>query len=465
MFAQNTTVRRLFSTRLAFSPLRALIILGALAGFTSTLGCVSPGVNAATSNAQGVDLYVAGDYDGAIESFQNSLEENPYSAETYYNLGSAYQRKATASGDYNFLTKAEDAYWKALESNPADETIVCCYRGIATSATARGDSASAMATLEEWRDRNPDSIEPKLEIAYLLEAQGRDDDAYEILRQVAQVAPNDYRAYYKMGVLSERAGDLNDATEQTKLAAKLTPENNEVVQRAKTLESQYLAQRRANLQEQNAVASNEQSEASNEQTQNVSYDSGILPDKTTVVAPTSAQAEELEPPEIVLPNEDATSTPQTKTNGANTKGAEANDPTFATNEKLGFGEVSSFSSVAASKSDDSDVKWITNSASSSKIAQTNAEVAQEETATKPRASQAVFVATEEVALAQASVQDQTVPTQTTDQNGAQTTAPTAQNAPQASTNNLPRTSRILPRRKRLRDFNSGPPSTTAGSFF
>ena len=457
MFAQISTVRRLFSTRLAFSPLCGVVLLGALASFASTLGCVSPGVNAATSNAQGVDLYVAGDYDGAIESFQNSLEENPNSAETYYNLGSAYQRKATATGDYNFLTKAEDAYWKALESNPADETIVCCYRGIATSATARGDSTSAMATLEEWRDRNPDSIEPKLEIAYLLEAQGRDDDAYEALRQVAQVAPNDYRAYYKMGVLSERAGDLNDATEQTKLAAKLTPENNDVAQRAKALESQYLAQRRANLQEQSAVASKDQNDASNEQTQNVAYGAGIQPDQTTVVAPTAAQAEELEPPEIVLPNEDAAPTPQT--NGAGT-----NDPTSASNERLGFGEVSSFSSVAVSKSDDSDVKWITNSASESKIAQTSAEVAQEETAEKPRATQAVFVATEGSQTPEQVVPPQTV-TQPQPQNATQTTAPTAQNSAQASTNNLPRTSKILPRRKRLRDFNSGPPNTTAGSFF
>jgi len=464
MFAQNTTIGRLFFTRPAFSPLRGVIILGALIGLASGLGCVSPGVSAATSNAQGVDLYVAGDYDGAIDAFESSLEENPDSAETYYNLGSAYQRKATATGDYNLLTKAEDAYWKALESNPADETIVCCYRGIATSATARGDSASAMATLEEWRDRNPDSIEPKLEIAYLLEAQGRDDDAYEALQAAAQMAPNDYRAYYKMGVLAERAGDLNDAMEQTKLAAKLTPENDDVARRARTLESQCLAQRRANLQDQNAVASKDSNVPSSEQTQVAAYGSVLPADQTTVVAPTAAQTEETEPPEIVLPN-DETTPPQTSTNGAGTK-----NPTSASNEGLGFGAVSSFSSVDASKNDDSDVKWITNSSPASKIVQTTAEIPQtkEETTPKPRATQAVFVASSEVP--QASPQVQEVPTQTNstpEQTAAlATTSASVQNSTtQTTTNNLPRTTKVLPKRKRLRDFNSGPPSTTAGATF
>ena len=84
-----------------------MLCFGAL---LSASGCVSSGATAASNNARGVEYFTAGDYDNAIARFQASLEENPESAETYYNLGSAFQRKANATGDLNLLTQAEDAY-------------------------------------------------------------------------------------------------------------------------------------------------------------------------------------------------------------------------------------------------------------------------------------------------------------------------------------------------------------------
>ena len=270
-----------------------------LAALLCSAGCVSSGATAASSNAQGVEYFSEGQYDKAIAYFQESIEENPESAETYYNLGSAYQRKANQTGDLNLLTQAEDAYWHALQLEPAPETIVCCYRGIATSSTARGDSAGAMRTLEEWRDRNPDSIEPKLEIAYLLEAQDRDDDAYDALQAITEIAPNDYRAYYKMGTLSERAGDLDDAVEQTNVAAQLAPSNSEVLHRAQSLESQYAAKQRRLEREQEK----EESEANSEPT---------LADNTEVVTQTAhvpATSAEFETPQLVLPADDAPAQP------------------------------------------------------------------------------------------------------------------------------------------------------------
>ena len=212
-------------------------------------GCASPGVTAANRNAQGVEQFSSGRYDDAIVLFQAALDENPDSAETYYNLGSAYQRKAAETGDVKLLDQAEDAYWTALGLNPEPETIVCCYRGLATSSTARGDAVGAQEILQQWRDRNPDSIEPKLEIAYLLEAQDKDAEAYKLLQEVAQEAPGDYRAYYKMGTISERAGDLSDAIENVNVAIKLNPDDSRLVQRANALEAQYLAQQRIKANE------------------------------------------------------------------------------------------------------------------------------------------------------------------------------------------------------------------------
>ena len=102
------------------------IAVGAIALAAITLvtsGCATSNT-AAAHNAQGVERFTSGQYDDAIALFQASLEENPDSAETYYNLGSAYQRKAAQTGDLKLLDQAEDAYWTALDLNPAPETIV-----------------------------------------------------------------------------------------------------------------------------------------------------------------------------------------------------------------------------------------------------------------------------------------------------------------------------------------------------
>ena len=397
MFVLNSPNRQAFDERLSDARASRLALAAALAlclvGLSCASGCVSSNATAASNNAQGVEYFTAGDYDNAIARFQDSLEENPESAETYYNLGSAFQRKANETGDLNLLTKAEDAYWTALQMNPAPETIVCCYRGIATSATARGDSAGAMQTLEEWRDRNPDSIEPRLEIAYLLEAQERDDDAYDALKEIAEMAPNDYRAFYKMGVLSERAGDLDDAIEQTNAAALLTSKS-EIAQRARSLEAQYAAKQRKQEKEGGVEPT------STESTLAV----GPIPaSQTTRVQSTSAQAESEAVPELVLPEETAqpieTPVPQAQ-------------PTSAT-QSLGFGEVvvlsrenatdqlvsnvspleskqdrtnttrfvqNAAATTSSQKDKDSDVKWISAiSSPDANVAQTSASVPQKST--------------------------------------------------------------------------------------
>ncbi len=352
------------------------IALGAI--LVGASGCATSNT-AAARNAQGVERFTSGQYDDAIALFQASLDENPDSAETYYNLGSAYQRKAAQTGDQKLLEQAEDAYWTALDLNPAPETIVCCYRGLATAATSRGDAKGALATLEEWRDRNPQSIEPKLEIAYLLEAQERDADAYKLLKEIAEEAPGDYRAYYKMGVLAERAGDLADARENANLAVKLNPNDSNVVQRANLLEAQYEAKRRENeLKAQ--MASKEIDDAQSQDSNAATVTESVVADagsQTTRVPSTAAQAEQdfnvESSTEIILPEEEPApvenSQPATL---APTNNGASNAPRAT---KLGFSEVATVErqtspngsqtngvravSAVLPKRDDSDVKWIT----------------------------------------------------------------------------------------------------------
>ena len=432
-------------------PLAALALL-------SANGCASSGASAASRNAQGVEYFSAGQYDKAIAMFEDSIEENPESAETYYNLGSALQRKANETGDFKMLAQAEDAYWTALETNPAPETIVCCYRGIATASTARGDSDNAMRALEEWRDRNPDSIEPKLEIAYLLEAQERDDDAYEALREVAELAPNDYRAYYKMGELSERAGDLDDASQQTSIAANLNRSNVEISRRARSLESQLAAQRRE-LEEDEDDEEEESALASDETPRS----------RTTRVESTSASAEEESVPALTLPPEEEKPQPPAAP-------SQEDSVPISAAPKLGFGEVvvlsnggsdpapsSSLDSTRVAQTsepsgatwakpdaDDSDVKWISATNSPGTVAQASA--------TSPKNVPAAE--TSAPAPLKAAPRPAEAPTSQTSASEPATAKP-ALPAPAPSRANKSETKR----RKNRTDMGAGFPNIRAGSFF
>lgn len=338
----------------------AALIALASAAVVSGTGCASSGSSASARNAQGVQSFTAGRYDDAIAYFQESLNENPESAETYYNLASAYQRKAAATGDTTYLAQAEDSYWTALEHNPKPETIVCCYRGLATSAEARGDSEGALRTLEAWRDRNPTSIEPQLEIAYLLEAQQKDSEAYDVLKQVASAAPDDYRAFYKLGTLSERAGDLADAKEQIETARKLNPTDALVARRASSVEAQIAAQ--AQKKSQSPSESDEFLQASSAPSQAndsaPSQNSNAL--QTTPVQTTAAQSTinslEEEDGTIYLPN-DAT---ENEKDPLTPPGA----PTSTdSNSNLGFGSAATFrngsTSAERQKVAKDDLNWIT----------------------------------------------------------------------------------------------------------
>ncbi|MDO5308246.1 MAG: tetratricopeptide repeat protein [Planctomycetia bacterium] len=446
-----------------FALMLACIPLGTLCGCASTNG------TATARNAQGVEYFSSGQYDEAITLFQDSLDDNPNSAETYYNLGSAYQRKAMETGDAKLLAQAEDAYWTALELSPAPETIVCCYRGIATSAMAQGEANEALQILEEWRDRNPNSIEPKLEIAYLLEAQDRDDDAYAILKDVAEEAPDDYRAFYKMGALSERAGDLSDAVENASIAKRLNPNDATVAQRANLLEAQYAAQQRKS-----------QSEKHSEETLS---ESAVIADATATqtarVPSTSAQTEQplnQDPPvEMVLPTDE---TEQNETPIQN-QGAQST--------QLGFSEPIAFSSQEASAritstqrerqavqrgavlQSDNDVKWIVNQEAMKQtgtIAQTSATIPSSDSSATG-VNQPVFTApdvattTGVTVAAAATASNATTTTSAETANLAQ-----AQEAPSAPATSLSQSKAKTTRMIRARpSLHTGPPNIQAGNFF
>lgn len=456
---------------LAGAALFALLGLGIAAPTFVATGCASPSGLVASRNAQGVELYATGDYDRAIAVFQETLAENPENAETLYNLGAAYQRKALATGDYALLTQAENAYWAALEREAAPETIVCCYRGLATSASTRGDAATALQTLEDWRDRNPDSIEPKLEIAYFLEAQERDDEAYAVLEEVAAAAPNDYRAFYKMGVLQERAGNVQEALDKTTIAGRLNPTDAALAKKATEL--------RAAL-EQNAAKATETAD-----------EIADLESETTLVAPTSATDDaadgELENDAPTLPSptffDDATQTDAaasdasgtSTTNVPQTLGADEVvlfsrpevDATLAENSTRSQTPTKTASTAASPRRkiiDEGNVKWIAPTAAASEVAANSAD------ATAPTDKNGKTGANAASRLSDGSG-DATAVAQNKQNAQNKETAQVAQNTQVAQNAQSPKVAKVAqatatPQRvKKRTELNAEPPTLRAGSLF
>ncbi len=457
---------------LAGAAFAALLGLGIVAPTFFATGCASPSGLVASRNARGVELYATGDYDRAIAVFQETLAENPENAETLYNLGAAYQRKALATGDYALLTQAENAYWAALERDAAPETIVCCYRGLATSASTRGDAATALQTLEDWRDRNPESIEPKLEIAYFLEAQERDDEAYAVLEEVAAAAPNDYRAFYKMGVLQERAGNVQEALDKTTIAGRLNPTDAALAKKATEL--------RAAL-EQNA-----------EQATETADEIADLESETTLIAPTAAtdDAAELEIDAPTLPSptffDDATQTDDAATDASN-------DSTTNAPQTLGADEVVLFArpdvdgTLAANQAeakstavavaptrrkivDEGNVKWIAPTAAASEVAANSADATAQTGKDVKTGSNAASRLSDGSGDANAVAQNKRDAQISEEKETAQapqvaratptpTVAKVAQTTPSANAASTPK------RAGKRTELNAEPPTLRAGSFF
>ncbi|MDO5565221.1 MAG: tetratricopeptide repeat protein [Planctomycetia bacterium] len=191
----------------------------------------------AVQNSEGVVYYTQGQYDQALPYFQEAARLDPNNAEALYNLASTYQQQAIAHNQPGQLIQAENYYRACLDKKPSAETTVCCYRGIATSMTRRNQAGQAIELLKGWETRNPNSVEPKLELAYLYEAQGKNAEALKELQAAVGLAPNDYRVYYKTGVIQQKLGNKSDALNQYLMAGRLQPSNREVANRIGQLQN------------------------------------------------------------------------------------------------------------------------------------------------------------------------------------------------------------------------------------
>lgn len=170
-----------------------------IAAAVTMCGCQS----STTYNQRGVRQFQQGDYQSALDTFQNALSNNPNDPDAYYNLAATLHDWGRRGRDTNLMDQAESLYHRCLDLNG---NHVECYRALAVLLVDTDRRDSAFTLLERWAQRSPSMAAPLVELARLNEEFGKDDSARQLLAQALDSDSSDSRAWAALGRLRENEG-------------------------------------------------------------------------------------------------------------------------------------------------------------------------------------------------------------------------------------------------------------------
>jgi tetratricopeptide (TPR) repeat protein len=153
-------------------------------------------------------MFQQGFYQGAVQRFQQAIEQNPRSADAYYNLGAVYHQLAKLGDQRDYVQQAEGLYNQALQRDPNHNDS---HRALAVLLVEQGRSDEAYRLLESWAMRAPTLSAPRVELARISEEFGDKESARRYLQDALAANPNDPRALAALGRLHEQLGDTFQA--------------------------------------------------------------------------------------------------------------------------------------------------------------------------------------------------------------------------------------------------------------
>jgi tetratricopeptide (TPR) repeat protein len=181
------------------------------------LGC---GLAAQGRNVSGVQSFQRGDYQVAMNSFQEAIRTDSKNPDGYYNLAATYHRLGLQNRDANALSQAESLYNTCLDLNP---NHVDCRRGLAVLLTETGRTDKAFTMLNNWATTSPSSADARVELARLSEETGDNRNAEFYLTEALKLDGNNWRAHAALGRQRELAGNYQQALVNYQRAAQLNP--------------------------------------------------------------------------------------------------------------------------------------------------------------------------------------------------------------------------------------------------
>ncbi|HEY4234193.1 MAG TPA: tetratricopeptide repeat protein [Lacipirellulaceae bacterium] len=184
----------------------AWVSAGILATCLATTGCSN--VQSQAANVEGVKLFQQGNYQQASDRFQQAIAHDPKSPEGYYNLAASLHKTGTLYNRPGDLQQAEVLYNQCLERDPNHAE---CHRGLAVLLAETNRQPEAFRLLNNWASSNPQSPEPKIEVARLLEESGQVEQAKSQLVDALTVDPHNARALTALGRLRDQTGNYAQA--------------------------------------------------------------------------------------------------------------------------------------------------------------------------------------------------------------------------------------------------------------
>lgn len=212
------------------------------------LGCASQNYN-----AEGVRYYGQAQYDAAITSFQSALKDNSNDPNTLYNIAATYHQSARVALRSGHTAAAQQQYEQAAQYYELclskDRNHANAYRGLSALYMDCQHGEAAYKLLENWRNANPVSTEPKLELARhyqeytrICMIQGRTEDALKLrsateklLHEILAAEPANYRALRALGYLKEESGDMTGAVFEYQRSLQAYPQQKDLEERVAAL--------------------------------------------------------------------------------------------------------------------------------------------------------------------------------------------------------------------------------------
>jgi tetratricopeptide (TPR) repeat protein len=169
---------------------------------------------------EGSDLFRAGKYDQAIESFKRVVEKYPSNYEGYYNLGLSYMKKKETDS-------AITALEKAAELNPQSLEVVFA---LGESYFVKGDIEKALQSFSRAVELKPDSATAHYDFGLANYKLNKNEEALSQFDKAIELNPNGASVYYQAGLAAIRLESFDRAIKYFEGFLKLEPDAPEAAQ-------------------------------------------------------------------------------------------------------------------------------------------------------------------------------------------------------------------------------------------
>jgi tetratricopeptide (TPR) repeat protein len=177
---------------------------------------------------KGNKLMEEGNYDGALQVFQDFLSRNPEIYQIHLNIGSCYLKKGEfdkAAEEFQFVLNKIKENFQDYSSDP--QTSLRAFTGLGEIAIKKGDFKSARDYFTKALEISPEDEALAYNVGEMYFAHQNVDDAIKYYELAIKIKSNWPQPYYKLGLAYTNKGDYEKAIANFKKFVELAPDSSE----------------------------------------------------------------------------------------------------------------------------------------------------------------------------------------------------------------------------------------------